>query len=636
MRVQDLTPERLGPYRVIRRLGQGGMGVVYLAKDADDQCVAVKALHPGMAQEENARRRRLAREVDTMHRVRSPYVAEVLGADLDGNPPYIVTRYVPGLTLDAVISAGGPLTGAALSRLAYGLAQALAAVHAAGVVHRDLKPGNVMIADGEPVVIDFGIAQLAETTRLTLTGMFMGTPGYLAPEVIEGKDSGPGSDVHSWGATVAFAATGRPPFGTGAFEAIFFRIIHSQPDLDTLPLPLRSMVMRALSRDPAQRPSAAELVQWAGGLDPATLVPSQAGLNGGLAIGGPVAPATITDQADLRAWPNSTRPLVNLSPDDVRDLLPPVNYSPVAPGAHVGNPVVGNGAHAGVGPAGPAWPVLPGDPAIGPGPMTAGQFGAGLAAPGRASPDRQLVPAGPQRAGPYGAADQLGAAPFGPDGSRAARRAAAVSPWSPLVIASVVIAAAVSIMAPIAGTAIGLVLFIALRAYATTSRQLTRRAAGGGGRTGLSFAALVLFPLSVLRALIGLVLLAPVALLGCFVAVAATIIAVPVHPLPQALAFGAGALMMIVGLGPGSSGSRAVLAGLYSSVARTPGLRAVAYVGVLGICTWAGITAWNQSPAAAYWPVVGLHSQLEHLPTLRHVLTDIRSNLLRLARQIGL
>lgn len=250
MKVQDRTPERLGPYRVIRRLGQGGMGVVYLATDGTGQSVAVKALHPGMAQEENARRR-LGREVETMHRVRSQYVAQVLGADLDGDPPYIVTRYVPGLTLDAVIGSGGPISGAALSRLAYGLAQALAAVHSAGVVHRDLKPGNVMISDGEPVVIDFGIAQLAETTRLTMTGMFMGTPGYLAPEVIEGKDSGPASDVHSWAATVAFAATGRPPFGTGSFEAIFFRIMHSQPDLDTLPAPLRAMVLRALAREPA-------------------------------------------------------------------------------------------------------------------------------------------------------------------------------------------------------------------------------------------------------------------------------------------------------------------------------------------------------------------------------------------------
>lgn len=616
MRVQDITPERLGPYRVIRRLGQGGMGVVYLAEDSDGQSVAVKALHPGMAQEENARHR-LAREVDTMHRVRSRYVAEVLGADLDGDPPYIVTRYVPGLTLDAVISAGGPLTGAALGRLAYGLAQALAAVHAAGVVHRDLKPGNVMIADGEPVVIDFGIAQLVETTRLTLTGMFMGTPGYLAPEVIEGKDSGQGSDVHSWGATVAFAATGRPPFGTGAFEAIFFRIMHSQPDLDTLPIPLHAMVLRALSRDPACRPSAAELVQWVAALDPASLVPSPVGLNDGLSVGGSVAPATITDQADLRAWPSSTRPLGNVNPDDVRDLLPPVNYGALAAGAAVGNPVVGNGAHGGPGQAGPAWPALAGDPALAQGAVTAGPRGNGLAAAGQAAP--------------------AGQSPFGADRSAGGSRSAApVSPWSPLVIASVVIVAAISVMAPIAGTAVGLLLFIALRALATTSRQLARRAAGGGSRTGLSFAALVLFPLSVLRALIGLLLLAPVALLGCCVTVAATIIAVPVHPLPQALAFGAGVLVTIVGLGPGSSGSRAVLADMYSTVARTRGLRAIAYVGVLSVCTWAGITAWNQSSAAAYWPVVGLHAQLEQLPTLRHILTDIRNNLLSLARQFGL
>jgi serine/threonine protein kinase len=222
MKVQDRTPERLGPYRLVKRLGEGGMGVVYLAMDSAEAPVAVKALHPGLAQEGNARRR-MAREVETMQRVRSRYVAEVVDADLDGDPPYIVTRYVPGLTLDEVVGSAGPVTGPALGRLAYGLAEALAAVHSAGVVHRDLKPGNVMISDGDPVVIDFGIAHLPETTRLTLTGMFMGTPGYLAPEVIEGKDSGTGSDVHSWGATVAFAATGRPPYGTGPFETIFYR-----------------------------------------------------------------------------------------------------------------------------------------------------------------------------------------------------------------------------------------------------------------------------------------------------------------------------------------------------------------------------------------------------------------------------
>ena len=162
-------------------------------------------------------------------------------------------------------------------------------MHAAGVVHRDLKPGNVMLMDGEPVVIDFGIALLPETTRITMTGMFMGTPGYLAPEVIEGKPSGPASDVHSWAATVAFAATGRPPFGTGTFETIFYRIVHGQPDLGGVPPPLLPMVARALARDPARRPAAAELSQWAATLDPAALVPGSAAAAGAVIAAAPGA-----------------------------------------------------------------------------------------------------------------------------------------------------------------------------------------------------------------------------------------------------------------------------------------------------------------------------------------------------------
>ena len=190
------------------------MGVVHLACDPQGSMVAVKVLRPDTTESMNARLR-LAREVETMRRVRSPFVAEVLDADVTGEFPYIVTRYVPGPTLEAMVRNRGPLSGSGLRLLAYGTAEALTAIHAAGVVHRDLKPGNVMLTDDRPVVIDFGIAQSPDATRLTQDGLVMGTPGYLAPEVIEGRPSSPASDVHSWAATLAYAATGRAPFGGG-------------------------------------------------------------------------------------------------------------------------------------------------------------------------------------------------------------------------------------------------------------------------------------------------------------------------------------------------------------------------------------------------------------------------------------
>ena len=153
----DRLPGTLGPYRLQDRLGEGGMGVVHLAQDPHGGLVAVKVLHPTATESANARLR-LAREVETMRRVRSAFVAEVLDADVTGEFPYIVTRYVPGPTLETMVRTRGPLSGAGLRRLAYGTAEALTAIHAAGVVHRDLKPGNVMLTDDRPVVIDFGIA----------------------------------------------------------------------------------------------------------------------------------------------------------------------------------------------------------------------------------------------------------------------------------------------------------------------------------------------------------------------------------------------------------------------------------------------------------------------------------------------
>ena len=255
MPATDSLPRKLGPYRVIRKIGEGGMGVVYLGADPSKRQVAIKVLGPAVANDPSARQR-LAREVETMRRVRNRYVAEIVDADVNGPSPYIVTRYVPGRTLEDTVREQGPLHGMALDSLAEGLAEGLTAIHAAGVVHRDLKPGNVMLNNGQPVIIDFGIAHVPDATRLTKTGLVMGTPGYLPPEVIEGSTSSGASDVHSWGATVAYAATGREPFGTGNFQTIFFRVIEGRAELDGVPPRLLPFVTAALSTDPKSRPSA--------------------------------------------------------------------------------------------------------------------------------------------------------------------------------------------------------------------------------------------------------------------------------------------------------------------------------------------------------------------------------------------
>src|SRR5580700_3570006 len=251
----DSLPRKIGPYRVIEKIGEGGMGVVYLGTDAERRPVAIKVLGSAVANDPSARQR-LAREVETMRRVRNRYVAEVVDADVQGPAPYVVTRYVPGRTLEDTVRQDGPVRGVALDNLAEGLAEALTAIHASGVVHRDLKPGNVMLDGDHPVIIDFGIAHIADSTRLTKTGLVMGTPGYLAPEVIEGSPSSGGSDVHSWGATVAFAATGRQPFGSGTYQTIFFRVLEGKAELDGVPPYLLPFITATLSTDPRSRPTA--------------------------------------------------------------------------------------------------------------------------------------------------------------------------------------------------------------------------------------------------------------------------------------------------------------------------------------------------------------------------------------------
>ncbi len=255
---QDPGPTLVGPYRVLAPIGEGGMGVVHLAQAPDGRRVALKVLRPHIVGDREARER-LAREVSSLKRISSPRIAEILDADPHGPVPYVVTRYVPGLSLYHHVAEEGPVGGQDLLHFADCLAEALLAVHSVGVLHRDVKPTNVLMEGRSPVLIDFGLARVAEDPRLTQTGFLLGTPGYLAPEILYGDEASTASDVHAWAATVAFAAIGRPPYGTGPAMAIMDRVRRGQHDLSAVDERLRPLLGDALAPEPLERPSLHEL-----------------------------------------------------------------------------------------------------------------------------------------------------------------------------------------------------------------------------------------------------------------------------------------------------------------------------------------------------------------------------------------
>ncbi|GIH64058.1 serine/threonine-protein kinase [Microbispora siamensis] len=253
-------PAFIGPYRIVRRLGAGGQGIVYLGTDDAGTQVAVKVLRPEIAADETTRSR-FAREVAIAQRVASFCTAQFLAADLWSDPPYIVTEYVDGPSLQEEVARNGPRTGAALHRLAVGTATALTAIHEAGLVHRDFKPGNVLLGADGPRVIDFGIARALDATA-TVSSQVVGTPAYMAPEQIKGAEIGPAADVFAWGAVVAFAATGRSPFAADSTHAVLYRVIGGEPDIAGVPDPLRALVARCLAKEPAERPTMREVLMW--------------------------------------------------------------------------------------------------------------------------------------------------------------------------------------------------------------------------------------------------------------------------------------------------------------------------------------------------------------------------------------
>lgn len=256
----EARANRLGPYVLLEQLGEGGMGIVHRANAPSGDDVAIKVLRSHVAYDAKARDR-LRREVETLSRVRARGVAEVVDADIDGDHPYLVTQYVPGPPLDEIVDERGPLDPRQLAALGRGLAEALRAIHRVGVVHRDVKPGNVLMVGDEPVLIDFGIAHIADESRLTQTGLVMGTPGYLSPEIIDGADVGTATDWWGWAATLAYAASGRPPFGKGPMPVVLDRVSRGQADLGGVDPRIRPLLEAALSPDPNARPTAGEVLQ---------------------------------------------------------------------------------------------------------------------------------------------------------------------------------------------------------------------------------------------------------------------------------------------------------------------------------------------------------------------------------------
>ncbi|POM22863.1 Serine/threonine-protein kinase AfsK [Actinomadura rubteroloni] len=254
-------PERLGRYRLTGLLGEGGQGSVFLAAAADgppDERVAVKLLHARFSGDARARSR-FAAEVAVARRVAPFCTARIVDADVDGDRPYIVSEFIDGPSLLEVLRMRGPRSGPELDRLAIGTMTALTAIHEAGIVHRDFKPGNILLAHDGPRVIDFGIARALDATG-TLSSTAVGTPAYMAPEQISGAAVGPAADVFAWGATMVYAASGRPAFGQDSIPAVMHRILNLPPDLGLMTGPLRDVVADCLAKDPARRPASRDVL----------------------------------------------------------------------------------------------------------------------------------------------------------------------------------------------------------------------------------------------------------------------------------------------------------------------------------------------------------------------------------------
>lgn len=255
----DISPERIGPWRLEGEIGRGGMGVVAWARHVEDgRVAAVKRVHGHLVADEEARAR-FRREVALLQQIEASCVARVLDAEVDSDEPYVATEFVAGLSLDHYVHKHGPLSLDALMAFAAGLADGLAHVHAAGVIHRDLTAGNVLLAVDGPKIVDFGIATAVDDTRMTASRQIVGTPRWMAPEQVRGEAPTPACDIFAWGGAVAYAATGTAPFGTDTPDAVLYRIVHEPPQMEGLDPSVGDLVAAALAKDASARPPARSL-----------------------------------------------------------------------------------------------------------------------------------------------------------------------------------------------------------------------------------------------------------------------------------------------------------------------------------------------------------------------------------------
>ncbi|WP_243789094.1 serine/threonine-protein kinase [Saccharopolyspora gloriosae] len=360
-------PDRVGDYRLLARIGGGAMGAVYLARSRGGRGVAIKVVRPELA-DDGEFRERFRREVDMARSVGGFWTATVIDADTEAQQPWLATEYVPGPTLHRAVADHGPLPEQTVRTLAAGLAEALGAIHRAGLVHRDLKPGNVLLGPDGPRVIDFGISRAMSSSNLTATGIFLGTPGFFSPEQTVGSDVGPASDVFSLGAVLMFAATGAGPFGNENTAAMLYRVVHNEPDLSSLPDGLRTLIGSCLAKAPGDRPSPAALLDQVGESSPQndSWLPAE-------------ITAVITEH---------TSHLKQAS-----EAAPPV-AAPAAPEAQPPPRTQRGGSDWSAAPAAPAKPIIPSRPK-----PTAQQPGPGTAAPARIAPSRPTPPVERVRAG---------------------------------------------------------------------------------------------------------------------------------------------------------------------------------------------------------------------------------------------